>query len=115
MHRKAGSSQVIISSSKRWAKITEINNKKEKKLKELLNELDNTDIVIIEGFKNENHPKIEIISDSHKEHLFSSLKNVIALISEKKLQSTLPQFKIKDIDLITDFILKYNYEQKTTN
>ena len=31
--RKAGSKQVIVSSSKRWAKITELDNKKEKNLK----------------------------------------------------------------------------------
>ena len=49
--RKAGSKQVIVSSSKRWAKITELDNKKERRLEELLKELDNTDIVIVEGFK----------------------------------------------------------------
>ena len=62
LHRKAGSKQVIVSSSKRWAKITELDNKKEKRLEELLKELDNTDIVIVEGFKKELHKKIEIIT-----------------------------------------------------
>ena len=108
LHRKAGSTQVIVSSSKRWAKITELNNKSERKLKYLLNELDKTDIVIVEGFKNDEHPKIEIICESNKEHLFSSITNVIALISENKLDSKLPQFKKNEIDLIVEFILKYN-------
>ena len=56
-HRLAGSSQVIVSSSKRWVKISELNNSKEKTLDELINQLSEIDIVIVEGFKNENHPK----------------------------------------------------------
>jgi len=110
LHRKAGSNQVIVSSSKRWAKITELKNKDEKKLKDLLNELDKTDIVIVEGFKNDNHPKIEIINESNEGHLFSSVKNVIALISEHKLNSELPQFKKNEIDELVEFILKFNNE-----
>ena len=110
LHRKAGSTQVIVSSSKRWVKITEVANKDEKKLNDLLNELDKTDIVIIEGFKNENHPKIEIINESSEDYLFSRVKNVIALISENKLNSKLPQFKKNEINLIVEFILKYNNE-----
>ena len=52
-HREAGSSEVIISSSKRWAKITENNNKNEKSLDELIQELQHVDIVIVgEDLKN---------------------------------------------------------------
>ena len=50
-HRLAGSSQVIVSSSKRWVKISELNNSKEKTLDELINQLSEIDIVIVEGFK----------------------------------------------------------------
>ena len=67
LHRKAGANQVLISSKKRYAKIYEINNEKEKTLNELLNELESPDIVIVEGFKNEHHKKIEIIKEKNKE------------------------------------------------
>tara|TARA_Y100000590_G_C15614020_1_gene974996 strand:- start:834 stop:1322 length:489 start_codon:yes stop_codon:yes gene_type:complete len=110
LHRKAGSIQVIVSSSNRWAKITENINKKEKTLNELLNELDNTDIVLVEGFKNENHPKIEIVNESKNDYLFNSFQNIIALVSNQKIDSNLPQFKKNEIDLILDFILKYKDE-----
>ena len=43
LHRKAGAKEVIISSSKRWAKITEIKNKDEKKLNDLIKEIQNAD------------------------------------------------------------------------
>ena len=63
LHRRAGSQQVIISSSKRWAKISELNKSNEKTLYELIDELNSPDIIIVEGFKNEKHAKIEIIKD----------------------------------------------------
>ncbi len=107
LHRKAGSKQVIVSSSKRWAKITELDNRKEKRLEELLKELDNTDIVIVEGFKKELHKKIEIINQSNENYLFNEIENVIAVVSNSKLNTNLPQFKKNEIDLIVNFILKY--------
>ena len=105
--RKAGSKQVIVSSSKRWAKITELDNKKEKELEELLRELTSTDVVIVEGFKKELHKKIEIINHSNENYLFNEIENVIAVVTDKKLNTSLPQFKKNEIDLIVNFILKF--------
>ena len=106
LHRKSGSKQVIVSSAKRWAKITELNDEKEKTLPELLNELKKIDIVIVEGFKKEMHPKIEIINSSKSEYLFKQIKNVVAIISDERLSIPIPQFKKNEIDLIVEFILK---------
>ena len=106
VHRESGSSQVIVSSSKRWAKITELNNSKEPTLNELLYQLTETDIVIIEGFKNDNHPKIEIIKKGNDEYLFNKISNVKAVISEEKINTDLKQFKKNEIDNIVNFILK---------
>ena len=64
-HREAGSNQVIISSSKRWAKIIENNHKNEKNLEELIKEFQDVDIIVVEGFKKENHPKIEMDFGMH--------------------------------------------------
>ena len=108
--RKAGSQQVIISSAKRWAKIYELKDSSEKKLNELINELENPEVVIVEGFKNENHPKIEIIKDSNdrSSFMFNNLNNIVALISDIHIDSfTLDQFKKNQIKQIVEFILSY--------
>ena len=105
MHRKSGSSQVIISSSKRWAKINELESKNEKKLDELISELYETDIVLVEGYKYENHPKIEVISENKNNHLFQNIKNVRAIISDTNIDTDLKQFKKNEIDKIVNFIL----------
>ena len=106
IHRVAGSSQVIVSSSKRWVKITELNNSKEQSLNDLINQLSETDIVIVEGFKNDNHPKIEIIKKGNDDHLFNKISNIKAVISEEKINTDLKQFKKDEIDNIVNFILE---------
>ena len=110
LHRKAGSQQVIISSSKRWAKISELNENEEKKLDDLINELDDPEVVIVEGYKNENHPKIEIIKDSldNSTFMFKELKNVSAIVSDINISSFYKkQFKKNQIDEIVEYILTY--------
>mgnify|MGYP006171792321 CR=1 len=104
-HRNAGSNQVIISSSKRWAKIIENNNKKEKNLDQLIKEFQEIDIVIVEGFKKENHPKIEIIA-KNSQIINSELKNVIAFVSDEMFDSNIPVFKKNDIESLVEFIIK---------
>ena len=106
MHREAGSSEIIISSSNRWAKITELKNKNEKDLKYLLGQLSKTDFVIVEGFKKENHPKIEVINSKNNKYLFKEIKNVKALITNIKIDTDLPQFLSNEIDLIVKFIIE---------
>ena len=103
-HRKSGSTEVIISSSKRWAKITENKNKKEKNLNELLKEFNDIDIVIVEGFKKENHPKIEIISQDLKV-INNQIKNVVAIVADDIIDSNIPVFKKNDIESLAQFII----------
>ena len=110
LHRKAGSKQIIISSSKRWAKIYELKDSSEKKLYELINELENPEVVIVEGFKNENHPKIEIIKDSQdrSSFIFNNFNNIVALITDIRIDSfPFSQFKKNQIKQIVEFILNY--------
>ena len=103
-HRKSGASEVIISSSKRWAKIIENNNKTEKKLNELLREFNDVDLVIVEGFKKENHPKIEIMGQNSK-IINSEIKNVVAIVADQKTKSNIPLFMRNDVESLTEFII----------
>ena len=104
-HREAGSNQVIVSSSKRWAKITENNNENEKNLDELILELHNVDIIVVEGFKEDNHPKIEILSKDLKNRN-KETNNVIAVVSDDLKDTITPVFKENDIENLVEFIIK---------
>jgi len=107
LHRKSGAQEIIISSSKRWAKIDERNKLNEIELKSLIKKIDRADVVLIEGFKNENHKKIEVLrkSSSIKKPLFNSLKNVVAVVSDEKINTKLPIFKSNDYKKIYNFII----------
>ena len=107
LHRKSGAQEVLISSSKRWAKIDERNELKEMKLSNLIKKIERADIVFVEGFKNENHNKIEILrkGNLNKKPLYKSLKNVIGIVSDEKIKTKLPIFKSKDYKKIYDLIL----------
>jgi molybdopterin-guanine dinucleotide biosynthesis adapter protein len=59
-HRQAGARQVLVSSAQRWALMTELRGAPEPPLRELLAQLAEVDLVIVEGFKREGHPKIEV-------------------------------------------------------
>ena len=104
-HREAGSNQVIISSSKRWAKITENKNENEKSLDELNQELQNVDVIVVEGFKKDNHPKIEILSKDLKNRN-KETKNVIAIVSDDFKDTITPVYKENDIENLVEFIIK---------
>ncbi len=58
-HRAAGAHQVLLSSANRWALMTELRGQQEPPLAELLNKLAPVDLVLIEGYKRDTHPKIE--------------------------------------------------------
>ena len=103
-HRESGSSEVIISSSRRWAKIIENKNNKEKNLRELLEEFQDIDIAIVEGFKKENHPKIEIIA-KNLTNSNNQIKNVVAIVSDDIGASKIPVFKKNDILSLVEFII----------
>lgn len=113
LHRKSGSQQVIISSSKRWAKISELNNSQEKKLEDLISELEDPDIIIVEGYKKESHSKIEIIKNEEdkSKYLFNKLENVIAIVSDEKISNCdKVHFKKNQINEIVNFILNLENE-----
>ena len=105
LHRKSGANEIIISSSRRWAKIEEIKNRRELSLKNLVKEIKNADIVLVEGYKNENNKKIEVIRNKNKKNLYQSLNNVIAVVCNKDLKIDIPVFKDTEYKKIGDFIL----------
>ncbi|WP_338663142.1 molybdopterin-guanine dinucleotide biosynthesis protein B [Pararoseomonas sp. SCSIO 73927] len=59
-HRQAGAAQVLVASANRWALMTELRGAPEPRLPELLAYLDPVDLVIVEGFKRDPIPKIEV-------------------------------------------------------
>src|SRR4051812_12769439 len=58
MHRQAGATEVLVSSSRRWALMHELREGSEPQLPDLLKRLSPVDLVLVEGFKTWSHSKI---------------------------------------------------------
>ena len=59
-HRQAGAQEVLVASAARWALMHEHRGGPEPGLAELLARLSPVDLVLVEGFKREGHPKLEV-------------------------------------------------------
>ena len=107
-HRRAGACEVLISSSKRWVLMHENNNENEPSLRELLEKLRSNDLVLVEGFKNEPYPKLEVFRGSlGKPPLWSTDDTVIAVASDTKPLTLKKDFHfLSDIFRISDFIIR---------
>ena len=113
-HRMAGATEVLITSSNRWAMMHELRGAAEPTLEEQLKHFAPCDVVIVEGWKHHAMPKIEVHRKlSEKPLLFPEDASVIAVASDESLATALPQFALDDAPAVTKFIIKYLGLRKT--
>jgi molybdopterin-guanine dinucleotide biosynthesis protein B len=108
--REAGASPVMLVSTHRRAIITEINPEQETRLDDQLKLFDQSelDLILVEGFKAEPFPKIELHRPSlNKPLLYPNDPNIIAIASDVALETpdTLTQLDINQPEMIAAFIL----------
>ena len=84
IHRESGAQEVLISSSKRFALMSDYINK-ENSLTELITKLTPVDLILVEGWKKENIKKIEVYrKEVNKPLLALNDKNIIAIATNDK-------------------------------
>ena len=107
-HRKAGAKEVILSSRKRWALINELIGEPEKDFDFLVSSISPTDLILVEGFKEEKFNKIEVIKSANKKiPIYKSDNDILAIVSDFQiLDVSLPIFLRDEISKIAEFILK---------
>lgn len=105
-HRMAGATEVLVTSSQRWAMMHELRGADEPSLEEQLKHFAPCDVVIVEGWKHHAMPKIEVHRKlSEKPLLFPNDTSVIAVASDETLATALPQFDLDDADAVAAFIV----------
>ena len=107
-HRHAGAGQVLIASRARWALMTELRDDAEPSLADLLARLDPVDLVLVEGYKRDRHPKIEARRAATAQNLIAEDDATIeAVASDAPLDGlAVPVFDLDDVRGIADFILR---------
>jgi molybdopterin-guanine dinucleotide biosynthesis adapter protein len=106
-HRQAGAGEVLIASSGRWALVHELRGDPEPPLAALLRRLSPADLVIVEGFKAQRHPKIEVYRAANKRpFLFRDAANVRAIAADVAIPAApVPVVHLDDVPAIADQVL----------
>ena len=105
-HRRAGCSEVLVSSSRRWALRHALRGERAPPLDELLRHLSPCDLVLVEGFKHDPIDRIEVHrAGGDRPLLHPNDPRVIAVATDEPLPTALPQFHLDDARAVADFIL----------
>ena len=105
-HRVAGATEVLLASRNRFALMHELRDEDEPSLAMLLGKLAPVDLVLIEGYKRDTHPKIEAFRAETRNPLIATNDPTIrAVASDSPLDLDRPVFDLDDTLAIADFIL----------
>ena len=108
-HRAAGATEVIISSARRWAILHELRQEPEWDLAALVKKISPVDLVLVEGFKRDKFPKLEIHRIANgKPLLHTEDPHIVAVASDSAVPAArVPVVDLNDIELIADLLLKH--------
>jgi molybdopterin-guanine dinucleotide biosynthesis protein B len=105
-HRQAGASEVMVASSRRFALMHELRDAPEPSLDELVARMAPVDLLLVEGFKHDPHPKLEVHRPSvGKPFLYPDDPHIVAIASDETLMVPLPLLPLGEVAAIADFIL----------
>jgi molybdopterin-guanine dinucleotide biosynthesis protein B len=105
-HREAGATEVLVSSASRWALMHELRGEPEWTLHGLLQKLSPVDLVLVEGFKTQAHPKLEVYrAVVGKPLLHPDDQNIVAIASDGKVEASVPVVLLDDIEAVTDILV----------
>jgi molybdopterin-guanine dinucleotide biosynthesis adapter protein len=108
-HRMAGAAEVLVSSAKRWALVHELRGEAEPALRALLEKLSPVDLVLVEGYKREPHPKLEVYRASvGKPLMHPDDPAIVAIASDAPLSAArVPVVDIDDIERVADLLIRH--------
>lgn len=112
-HREAGAQEVLLTSSKRWALLHEVQDEKEPDMQELIARMSPVDVLLIEGFKKHAFPKIEVFRPVlGKPVMGGKDQSIIAIATDDQcnqnvLDLNLPILDLSNVKSIAEFIVQH--------
>ena len=112
-HRQAGAYQTLLATGRRWALLHELRDAPEPSLRELTAHLQPVDLVLVEGWKRGDYPKLEVWRriESEPPPRFPHDHSIIALASDPVYNPAvwgrpdLPAFALDDINAMAAWVL----------
>ena len=104
--RQAGAETVMFASKERWFMIQELQKREEPTLTQQIERLSDHDLILVEGYKNDKHPKIVLhragVSDAK---FYLKLSNVVALATDDpNIVADIPLLPISNPAEVSQFI-----------
>jgi len=108
-HRGAGATEVMIAGGMRWALMHENRDTGEPAIENLLRHMTPVDLVLVEGFKTYDHPKLEVHRPATGKPLICREdRRIVAVASDESIPGlSIPVLDLNDIPAIADFILDF--------
>ncbi len=103
-HARAGADIVVISSFEKMATIEKVD--RERTLDEIGAKLENVDIIITEGYKRQDKPKIEVHRAEVSDTLLCEKEELFALATDTPFNMGVPEFDLDDSSGLVDLIEK---------
>jgi molybdopterin-guanine dinucleotide biosynthesis protein B len=101
-HRHAGADTIVVASP---GKIAMVKNDDRESLDCLQDYFEDLDLIITEGYKRENKPKIEVLRAArHAELICKADQNLIAVVTDVDINPNVPKFGLEDIKELADLI-----------
>ncbi len=104
-HREAGATEVMVASARRWALMHELRGDPEPPLDDLVARMSPVDLLLVEGFKRQPHPKLEVHRPSlGKPLIYPDDPHVVAIASDEPFAVPLPLLPLGDAGAVAAFI-----------
>jgi molybdopterin-guanine dinucleotide biosynthesis protein B len=108
VHRQSGATEVMVSSTARWALMHELRGAHEPRLPELLAKMSRVDLVVVEGFKREPLSKIEVHRlAGGKALLFPDDPSIVGIATDTAVETALPVAHLDDIPAVAAMMRKF--------
>jgi molybdopterin-guanine dinucleotide biosynthesis protein B len=106
-HREAGAGEILLTSAHRWVLMHELRGEPEPGLREQLRLFSPCDLVLVEGYKSADIPKIEVHRPSTGSPLLHPKDpNILAIASDQPISVSIPLLDLNDLDAIAEFIMQ---------
>ena len=107
-HRQAGTSEILVTSSRRWVLMHELRGAHEPAFDEQVKRLSPCDLLLVEGFKFAPIPKLEVWrAETGEPLLHPNDPHIVAVASDAAVETKLPFLNLNDHAAIEAFIVKH--------
>jgi len=106
-HRQAGATEVMLTSAGRWILMHENIDQPEPELPAQLRRMSPCDLVLVEGFKKQPMPKLEIHRKAHgAPYLFMDDPHIVGIATDERIDTELPQFELEAYEALAAFVVE---------